>query len=211
MATQCVGPSLDVDEAGILHVRLAGTPVVEPMPAAGNGARLDDTRGLWVPVEHRALQIHGYRTDSPGGATIHPGSTRRTGVLSVNVTNPSAQRSMLALVTFGVKEVHSIAPRVDSGPSVNAGWSGWGLLVGYDVDADPASDVALTPELVRRDQGVLEGEKSYTHTHAESTHLVLAPSQTSVIRYQAALTSYDYGYVRFTAAYLDIRGIGVTL
>jgi hypothetical protein len=211
MVQQCVGPSLEASDANVLDVRLADAPAAESLPASGNGLRLDEARGLWAPAEHTAIQIYGYREDSYGGLVIHPGSSRTSGVLTVEVENPSEERSMLCLVNFRAKETHNIAARVDSGELINSGWSGWSFRFGYDVDADPASAVALQDDMVRRDSGFLQGEKGFTHQLHESTHLLLPPGGSSTIRFQMGLASHDVGYVRYVGSWLEIRGLGVTV
>lgn len=210
MATnQCVGPSLDIDEnTGILDVRLAGAPAAAGVPTTGNGLRLDQTKGMWAPADHATVQIHGTKTDSYGaGVVINPGATRLASTLTVTVTNPSTTRQMLALVNFHVRESHAIAPAL----STNAGYTGWGLLAGYDIGASTAAAVVLGPAIERRDPGVANAERTFAHSHTTSTHLTLPPGGSTQVRLQGGWACYDWGYVRCSQMSLEIVGIGVTL
>lgn len=203
MATsQCVGPTMAVSDNNVLDVRLAGTPSTQSMPSTGNSLRIDTGRGIWAPAEHKALQIYGGRTDSHGGVIVYPGNTRRGNVLSVSATNPSPSRSMLALVTFDAKLVHSIAKTVTSG---------WSFDAGFDVDSDPSTTVALVSQITRRDQGITTGEAAFVHTFSEAAHVVIGPGATARIRYQVGVASIDTGYVKVTQTWQGIKGIGVTL
>jgi hypothetical protein len=206
VTTQCVGPSLDVDDAGVLHSRLAGNPPSAALPASGNGTRIDPDRGLWTPAEHRAVQIGAAREDVPGGGNIPTGNNRAGEILTATVVNPSATRSLLCYFTATFRAIFTI-PQAVAG---NAGYTGWQLLAGIDTDTNTGTPT-LDERIARRDQGVASGPSRMSHSDVITGHLVIAPGQTSWIRARMGMGCFEFGYVQPLHFYTDLRGLGVTL
>jgi hypothetical protein len=204
--SQCVGPEFDVEDGtGALLLRLAGGPAGAALPASGNGLRVDPDKGAWAPAEHTAVSIAASREDAPGGAIVYPGNQRLSGTLSKTVTNPSATRSALLLVTVRATMEH----KIPAAASNNAGYTGWSLLLGFDVDAS-SSAPDVSPVLVRRDHGV-DHEATLIHQVSDTFHVTLAPGATSTVRARCGLSVYDFGYGKYVRSYLALRGIGATL
>lgn len=199
--TQCVGPTLDIDDANVLDVRLAGTPAEAALPASGNGLRIDPGRGVWAPAEHTAIQIHDDRRYSQGGVIVNPGGRRLADVLTVTITNPSQSRPMICQVVVGTKLVFAIK---------KAEYTGWGMVTGYDTGADPASAVPVVSQFARRDDGLPLAEARMVYSYAEAVPVLLGPKGTSKLRIQSGVECYDSGYVRVTDIWQSVRGIGVT-
>ena len=204
MTTQCVGPEFAVLPDGTLVHRLAGTPPTASLPATGNGARVDPLKGFWVPAEHTSVQIAKSREDRPGGVKVTVGNHRRSGLLSVTVTNPSPSRPMLCLLTVTAALEHKIAAAAPD----NAGYTGWSLELGVDVDV--TGPVELSDVITRRDTGV-DHEATLRHQVCDTLHVGLAAAQSVIVRAQMGLRIFEFGYGRYTATYLAVRGIGVTV
>lgn len=200
--TQCVGPTLDIDDSNVLDVRLAGEPAAAVLPGTGNGLRADPGRGLWAPAEHTALQINEHRRFSQGGVIVNPGGKRLADVMLVQVTNPSPSRSMLVTLLVGTKLVFAIK-KTDV--------TGWGMLTGYDVNADVTAAVPIVTQFVRRDQGLALVEALMVYSHTEIASFLLGPGGGAKVRVQAGVECYDSGYVRVTDIWQSARGVGVTL
>lgn len=200
--TQCVGPTLDIDDANVLDVRLAGAPATAVLPASGNGLRADPGRGLWAPAEHKTLAVSEERRFSQGGVIVNPGGKRMADVMAVQVTNPSPSRSMLVTLLISTKLVFAIK-KTDT--------TGWGMLTGYDVNADVTSAVPTVPQFSRRDQGVPTYEAKMVYSHTETAQFTLGPGGGAKLRVQAGVECYDTGYVRVTDIWQGAQGAGVTM
>jgi hypothetical protein len=200
--SQCVGPTLDIDDSNVLDVRLAGVPAAAALPATGNGLRADPGRGLWAPAEHTALQISEFRRFSQGGVIVNPGGRRLADMMLIQVTNPSPSRTMLCTLLASTKLVFAIKKNDTTG---------WGMLTGYDVNADVTSTVPVVTQYVRRDQGLATAEAGMVYSHTEIAQFLLGPGGGAKLRVQAGVECYDSGYVRVTDIWQGARGIGVTL
>ena len=205
MTTQCVGPEFDVLPDGTLVARLAGTPSTAAYPATGNGVRVDPLKGLWAPAEHNCIQIAVSREDRPGGTTVPTGNLKRSGLLTKTITNPSATRPMMCLITVLASLEHKIAEATES----NAGYTGWALQLGVDIDVATDTPVRLSDIITRRDHGVGH-EASLIHQAVDTLHILIPPASSANLRAQCALRVFEYGYGKYVGTYLAIRGIGVT-
>lgn len=203
--TMCVGPEFDVEPDGSLVLRLAGAPAESALPTSGNGMRLDPTKGLWVPAEHTAVQISSSRTESPGNRLVKTGNNFTATPLTVTVVNPSPTRPLLCFFTVEHAATFNIAAAADD----NAGYTGWQLLGGLDIDGVPSSGLPTRALLTRRDQGV-EEESGYTEQAVQTGHMVIAPGGTGKIRASTGVACFQWGYVRVVHLYETVRGIGVT-
>lgn len=202
--TQCVGPEFSVGDDNVLSLRLAGSPANTAEPASGNGLRLDPLKGLWTPAEHRTVQVSVDRTDSPG-AVVNVGGTSKSGRLETTVTNPSPTRDLLVMFTASVTAVMNIAAATTDDP-----YTGWSLLLGYDVDAVAGTSVPTPAAKTKRDQGI-SVEAGFTEQASATDHALVPAGTSLIIRTQAGVSVFEHGYARYVHTYLAIRGIGVTL
>lgn len=202
--TQCVGPEFVVSDENILSVRIAGSPANTAQPTTGNGLRRDPVNGLWTPAEHHAVQVSADRDDSPA-AVVNVGGTTKSGRLETTVTNLSATRELLLYYTVAVTAVINIAPATTDDP-----YTGWSLLLGYDVDAVSSAAVPVNAAKTKRDQGI-GAEAGFTEQASITDHALIAAGESVVLRAQTGVSVFEKGYARYVHTYLSVRGLGVTL
>lgn len=201
---QCIGPEFEVDDGGELLLRLAGAPAGAALAATGNGLRVDPDKGAWAPAEHRAVQVSASRNDAPGNKVVNPGSQRLSGKLFETITNPSPTRSLLALVVVTFKAVFNIAP--DEGYA----YTGWVVLGGLDVGNAAEDPVAMNELLVGRDQGATD-ETPVKKQATWTTHVLVGPGESTLLRAQMGLKAIEDGYVRYVGSWMTAHGLAVTL
>lgn len=202
--TQCIGPEFAVEDDGSLVARLAGDPAGAALPTSGNGLRVDPVKGLWAPAAHTLGWVRDDRTDNPGNVVVNPGGTRKSGLMKTTITNAHPSRSMVCMLTIDVTAVFNISPVNDT-----TAYTGWGMDVGVDVDADPTHAVPMDRMRGARSIGA-SSEAGMAESVSRSLHVFLDPASTADIRTQIALTCYEDGYVRYIRSYMTMTGLAVT-
>lgn len=201
---QCIGPEFAVKPDGSLVARLADGPAGAALPSSGNGLRVDPVKGLWAPAAQTLGWVRDDRTDNPGNVVINPGGTRKSGVMKTTITNSHPTRPMVCLLTIDVTAVFNI-----SANNTDTSYTGWGLDVGVDVDANPTHAVPLDRMRGARSIGA-SSEAGMVESVSRSLHVFLDPASTADVRTQLALTCYEDGYVRYIRSYMTMTGLAVT-